>query len=307
VRRALAALLFLLASAASAADKTVLLIAGPPSHGPGEHEHNAGVQLLAKCLRGVPKLETRVALNGWPEDAAALDGVAAIVIYADGGRRHPALGGHLERLAPLMEKGVGLGFIHYAIEPTAAEGEPEFLKWVGGAFEVNWSVNPSWDAAVESLPRHEITRGVRPFHLKDEWYFHLRFTPDAARLTPLLVAIPTADTVSRPDGPHEGNPAMRAAVAAHEPQTLAWAYERKDGGRGFGFTGGHSHANWGQDDFRKLVLNGIVWLAKLDVPKDGVASTVTDDDLARNLDDKSKPKPPAPTATPLASEVPSAR
>src|SRR5262245_12559439 len=33
-----------------AADKKVLLIAGHPSHGPGFHEHNAGVLLLQKCL-----------------------------------------------------------------------------------------------------------------------------------------------------------------------------------------------------------------------------------------------------------------
>ena len=26
------------------------MIAGKPSHGPGQHEHNAGIQLLAKCL-----------------------------------------------------------------------------------------------------------------------------------------------------------------------------------------------------------------------------------------------------------------
>ena len=35
---------------AADAKKNVLMIAGKPSHGPGEHEHNAGVQLLAKCL-----------------------------------------------------------------------------------------------------------------------------------------------------------------------------------------------------------------------------------------------------------------
>ena len=35
-----------------AADKKfVVMIAGKSSHGPGAHEHNAGVLLLAKCLR----------------------------------------------------------------------------------------------------------------------------------------------------------------------------------------------------------------------------------------------------------------
>lgn len=287
----LLSLAFLGVVPAQAGEKTVLLIAGPPSHGPGEHEHNAGVQLLAKCLADVPKLKTRVALSGWPADAAVLEGVDAVVIYSDGGRRHPALGDHLAVLAPLMARGVGFGLLHYAVEPTATEGEPEFLKWAGGAFEVNWSVNPSWDASIERLPKHPVTRGVKPFHIRDEWYFHLRFPEGMKGITPLLVAVPGADTVSRPDGPHEGNPAMRAAVAAHEPQTLAWALERADGGRGFGFTGGHFHRNWGHADFRTVVLNGILWLARLDVPKKGLTCAVGDDDLARNLDPKPTPRP----------------
>ena len=53
---------------------------------------------------------------------------------------------------------------------------------------------------------------------------------------------------------------------------MAWASERPDGGRGFGFTGGHFHWNWGHDEFRKLVLNAIVWTAKAKVPQGGVSS-----------------------------------
>jgi hypothetical protein len=65
-----------------------------------------------------------------------------------------------------------------------------------------------------------------------------------------------------------------------------WVFERPDGGRGFGFTGGHFHKNWGHDDFRKVVLNAIVWMAKVDVPPDGVQSSVTPEDLKKNLDPK---------------------
>jgi hypothetical protein len=77
---------------------------------------------------------------------------------------------------------------------------------------------------------------------------------------------------------------VREAVARGEAQTVAWAYERPNGGRGFGFTGGHFHKNWGNDDFRKIVLNAVLWLAKMEVPPDGVASQVTTADLAVNLD-----------------------
>ena len=70
-----------------------------------------------------------------------------------------------------------------------------------------------------------------------------------------------------------------------------WATERADGGRGFGFTGGHFHLNWGNDQQWKLMLNALVWLAKAEVPKAGVESSVTESELMQNLDPKPAPKP----------------
>jgi type 1 glutamine amidotransferase len=81
---------------------------------------------------------------------------------------------------------------------------------------------------------------------------------------------------------------VRKAVADKVPQSVAWAVERADGGRGFGFTGGHFHAGWGNNDQRKLMLNAILWSAKGEVPAEGVASTVSPGDLAINLDPKGK-------------------
>ena len=69
---------------------------------------------------------------------------------------------------------------------------------------------------------------------------------------------------------------------------MMWAIERPDGGRGFGFTGGHFHDNWSNDSFRKTILNALLWLAKVEVPKDGVESTVAKADLDANLDPKKK-------------------
>jgi hypothetical protein len=270
-----------------AADKKVLLIAGAPSHGPGAHEHNAGVLLLQKCLSGVPGLKTEVTLGGWPQDASVFNNVDAVIIYSDGGPKHVALqNDNLAALDRVLSQGAGLGLLHYAVEPTLEKGQAEFLKWVGGAYEIHWSVNPHWDAQFKSLPNHPITRGVKPFTIRDEWYFNMRFVDGQKGVTPILVAIPDASTTSRPDGHHSGNPAVRAAVERGDPQTVAWAYERPGGGRGFGFTGAHFHANWGHDDFRKLALNAILWLAKMVVPANGVQSRVTGPDLEVNLDPK---------------------
>lgn len=288
------------ATSAFAADRKLVLIAGRPSHGPGEHEHRAGCLLFQKCLAGTRGLKTVVYENGWPtkqvdgqavDDNTVLEDADAIVMYSDGEGKHLALvGDHMEFIGKLIKRGMGFGCIHYAVEPSNEKGEPQFLDWIGGAYEQNWSVNPVWQAEFKQLPTHAVTQGVKPFTTKDEWYFHLRFRPDMAGITPILTAIPPASTTSRPDGAHSGNPAMRAAVARGEPQHVMWLTERVDGGRGFGFSGGHYHLNWKNDDQRKLMLNTLLWVAKVPVPEGGVISTVSDAEIKANLDSKPGPK-----------------
>ena len=280
--------------AAKAAPKKVVMIAGKPSHPPLTHEHNAGIQLLHNCLGQGAKglVDATFTLNGWPADNSFFDGADCVVIYSDGGRRHPALeGDNLAFLDKLMKKGIGFVTIHYGVEPTPEKGEKEFLRWQGGAFEPYWSVNPHWTAKFDNLPKHPITRGVKPFEANDEWYYHMRFVDGMKGVTPILADLPGPETLTRPDGHHSGNPAVRKSVAAGNAQTVAWAYDRPNGGRGFGFTGGHNHLNWGNESFRRVVLNAIVWAAGAEVPKGGIQSKVTEKMLMSNLDPKKARKP----------------
>lgn len=288
----LSAVLISSAVTVMAADKKIVFIAGPPSHGPGEHEHRAGCLLLKSCLDKVSGISSVVYSNGWPQnpDTAFVD-AAAVVIYSDGGGGHPFLqDDRLQTIGGLTKKGVGLVCIHYAVEPTKERGEKEFLNWIGGCFEINRSVNPTWVADFKNLPQHPITSGVKPFSIRDEWYFFMRFGDGMQGVTPILTAVAPESTMARNDGPHEGNPAVRASVARGEAQHMAWAFERPDGGRGFGFTGAHYHKNWGNDNFRKLVLNAILWTAKAEIPADGVQSTMTEEELKANLDPKGRPR-----------------
>jgi type 1 glutamine amidotransferase len=285
------AALMLFAQASGAADsKNIVFIAGAPSHGPGEHEHRAGCLLLKSCLDQTPGIVSEVYSNGWPDDpSTAFANAATVVIYSDGGGGHPLLrDDRLQTLTKLMNQGVGLVCIHYAVEPTKELGQKEFLDWIGGCFEINWSVNPTWTADYQTLPQHPVTHGVNPFKTFDEWYFYMRFRDGMLGVTPILNAVAPASTMNRGDGPHEGNPAVRASVRNGEVQHTAWAFERSNGGRGFGFTGGHYHKTWGNENVRKLVLNAILWTAKIDVPADGVSSHITAEDLKRNLDPKGK-------------------
>ena len=276
-----------LALTTSAADKKIVFVAGKPSHASGDHEHRAGCLLLKACLDKMPGVTSVVYSNGWPADDKAFEGAATIVVYSDGGGGHPLLqGDRLKTIGALMDKGVGLACLHYGVEPTIEKGQKEFLDWIGGAFEVNWSVNPHWTADFKTFPNHPIANGVKPFQSNDEWYFNMRFRDGMKGVTPILTAIPPSSTTNRNNGPHEGNPTVREMVARGEPQHVAWAAERADGGRGFGFTGAHHHKNWGDDNFRKLALNAILWTAKVEIPKGGVESSVSAEQLAANLDAK---------------------
>lgn len=270
--------------------KKVVFVAGRRSHGYDAHEHNAGCLLLADALnKNLPQIHALVYKDGgWPQDPTAFDNADAVVFYCDGGAGHYA-NGHLEEFSKVIKRGVGLACLHYAVEVPREPSGNHFLAWIGGYFESHWSVNPHWTANFTDFPDHPITRGVKPFSIKDEWYYHMRFRDDLQGVTPILSDLPGPDTLKRRDGAHSGNPHVRAAVARGEIQHCAWAYEGPDGHRGFGFTGGHFHRNWSDDDFRKIVLNAIAWIAKVEVPADGVPSaTPTQEQMEANQD---YPKP----------------
>jgi len=271
------------AEQSGAAKKKIVLIAGKPSHGYFAHTHYAGCVLLAKALNeNVPGVEASVVRNGWPKEPAILDDASAIVIYSDGGGGNPMLG-HLEQLERLMGKGVGLALIHYAVEVPKEKAGKQLLEWTGGYYETFWSVNPTWTARFDKFPEHPIARGVKPFEMLDEWYYHMRFRENMEGVTPILSAVPPDSTRKGPNGPYSGNPAVRSRMGL--PEVVAWARQRPDGGRGFGFTGGHFHYNWANDGFRTIVLNAIVWVAGLEVPPGGVPSKApTLEELEANQD-----------------------
>ena len=280
--------------------KRIVIIAGRPSHPPGMHEFRAGSLLLQKALAGVKGITVDVIPMGWPkktvdgkevDDHAALDGADAVFIYADGGRNHPAIqNDRVQVIDALAKKGVGLAFGHYGVEVPVGDPAAAMHRWLGGYYETNYSVNPMWAPNFEKFPSHPVTRGVGPFATHDEWYFNMRWTADdtlKSRIKPLLVATPSEDVRDgpyvSPRGPYDHIIADKGRV-----ETMMWVFERPDGGRSFGFTGGHTHAHWGDANQRRIVLNALLWIAKVDVPSRGVVDAIAPEDLTVNLD----PKPP---------------
>ena len=287
---------------AADAPKRLVLVAGKPSHPPRMHEFNAGVQLMAKCLRDQPQIKVEFVLNGWPENEQIFEGADAIVFYMDGGGGHELVkenGRRLKLADAWAKKGVGIGCMHYGVEVVPAQAGADFKRWIGGFYEHMFSCNPIWEPEFAMFPDHPIARGVQPFQVKDEWYFNMRFVSDIPgnksekiddlSFQPILVATP-------PDAVREGpyvypkGPYPHIQAAKGRAEAMLWAVERPDGGRGFGFTGGHFHDNWGNDQFRKVVLNACLWIAKAEIPADGVNSKVSTEELDAHLDPKGPKK-----------------
>jgi type 1 glutamine amidotransferase len=161
-------------------------------------------------------------------------------------------------MAKQIQRGCGFMQFHWSVFNPVAHHD-QITEWVGGYFDYETGQTPNhWRSAITTkewtatpaTPEHPICRGVKPFTTREEFYHHIRFRDHDPRLKPIVTI----------------------GSGASNEWTVGWAVERAEGGRGFGFTGGHFYDNWWNDDFRKLMLNAIVWTAGLDVPADGVAS-----------------------------------
>ena len=136
-------------------------------------------------------------------------------------------------------------------------------------YERPYSQNPINEVKLtQASPKHAVSRGWKSFGSKDEWYYKIRFDPQDKRVTPILTTMLPKDA-----------PVL---------ENVAWVVERADGGRGFGFTGGHYHDNWAIEDQRRMVVNAILWTAKYNLPRGGARCAIAPGEVNQNLD----PKPP---------------
>ncbi len=276
------------AKATQSEKKTILFLAGKPSHTNGLHEFRAGSILLAKALNesGLP-IEAKVHYYGWPEDESIFDGVDACIVYADRGGAFEDKYAFLDKK---VKEGMGIMFMHYGVHPKKEIGEQYFLPWIGGYMDDDLSVNPHWIADLLTKKDHPISRGIdKPITAYDEFYYNMKFDEDCDCCYPLVTAIPTEDKIVRYI--NMWNPHGEEGLG--KPQSLMWTRDPEEGARGIGFVGGHYHHNWAIDGFRQLVLNSIVWVARGEVPSGGVPSQpITLAELNENLDE--------PTGTPIA-------
>lgn len=277
--------------------KKVLFLAGKPSHAPGHHEHRAGCLLLAQSLEQSGNGFATEVVNVWPESSEAFEGVDAIVIYADAAGKYSKE--QYDFLDSKVKAGTGIMFIHYGVHPTKENGEAYFDPWIGGYFETGYSVNPHWSADLTPKAGHPIGNGIDgPILAHDEFYYNIRFPSHES----------CSDCYALVDSQLEERRVTRYNNLWNElgdrligqRVKLMWCRDPKDQGRGAGFTGGHYHRNWAIDDFRMLVLNTIAWVARGEVPENGIRSApISDAQLNEHLDGV----PDAPLTKPTSEEI----
>lgn len=247
--------------------KRILILVGPSQHPPGTHEVAAGGRLLAHCLQ-VAGLKADVATE-W-SDANSLADVASVAFIGDmfPPEVMPKRDRIMDDLTAMMKRGCGIVCVHYATgleaKHVTADGDHPLLRWMGGYFATRCNHHKSVakvfrEATVEPAKGdHPVLRGWKPFTFHDEPYINNYFGQDG----PAKTVIPLATAMLPPEAPKR--------------ETIAWAVERPDGGRGVGVVMPHFYRNWKLDDLRTLILNGIVWTAKAEVPAGGVQVKLPD-------------------------------
>ena len=259
----------------------IVLLAGSVSSKPGGHEYFAGCTILANALKQTTGVWPVMAAEGWPKDKHIFDNARAIVVYTDGGPKLPFLeAARWEKMKSLVAKGTGLVMMHQAVEGPEDRAE-EIQSWLGGVFKKDIGCRGHWDMSFDNFPKHAITRGVTPFTAPgDGWLYNLHFSAGAV---PLITG----------EVPDKARTSADAKAHAGRAETIGWAFERKDGGRSFAFTGADWHTNWRVEAQRKLVVNGILWSAKIEVPEGGAPVAFDAADITKNWDNKPKPAPKA--------------
>lgn len=248
----------------------IVLVAGPKIQKTpaGAHEYAAGCRVLHHLLSQTPGVFPVLVADGWPKKPETFAGAKTVVFFGDGGGVQPMLkGDHLAQVQKLADAGVGLVNFHQNVDYPKDLGD-RARGWLGGCYEPKFSLRAHWVAAFDKFPDHPVCRGVTPFTVDDGWLTKSRFVPDMKGVTPILRTRSPKDAVK---------------VGASTDDIVCWAYDRPAGGRGFAFTGGHLHESWKEPGYRRLLVNGVLWSAGVDVPKDGAKADLDQADLPKFL------------------------
>jgi type 1 glutamine amidotransferase len=240
--------------------RLLLLGQGPDGHPPRTHEFFSGLKLLKKCLDRVDGLESTVLDAGEPftEGPELLDKAdGAVIFLAEGAKWIHQDPDRLAALRRLAARKGGLTGLHWGIGTRDARYVADYVALLGGCHGGADRRYKVVEVRTEiAAPMHPILSGVESVAVEDEFYYRLKFAKPPAAVIPLLRV------------PIDG-----------EAHPVAWAWERPDKGRSFGFSGLHFHRNWQYAPYRRMVAQGIVWTLDLPIPAEGLNVDIDPADL----------------------------
>ena len=227
--------------------RRVLLIGqGPDGHPFSTHEYMGGVTVLARLLQPVKQLQTLIvqADGSWDAGPELLDTADGVVLFVSQGAhwiREDAQ--RLRAFQRLAARQGGCVCLHWGMGSRSAENIKDFVQLFGGCHGGPDRKYKVVQSRARVSPRHPIMQGLADFDVQDEFYYTLKFAKTPA-ITPVL-------TVTIDSNPH----------------TVAWAWQRANGGRSFGFSGCHFHRNWSLPQYRRMMAQAVLWSLKVPIPE----------------------------------------
>lgn len=241
--------------------RLLLLGQKPDSHPKSTHEYMAGQRIIARALQSRASIQVVVeqADNPWEKGPELLDGADGAVLFLSEGAKwvsqDPARLAAFQRLAG---RGGALACLHWGMGTKDAAPVENFIALFGGCHGGTDRKYKYGDFPVTvGSSRHPIQNGVGPFETHDEFYYALKF--------------PVA---------REGHTTLLTAEIEQSSYPVCWAWERSDKGRSFGFSGLHYHDNWKRLEYRRIIVQGVLWTLRESIPDAGLTLELSEQELS---------------------------
>lgn len=293
--------------------KVIYFLSGIKDHpaGVGRHEVKKDMLVLQDCINQAYNIKGVKIVTKFIDARSALDvddikDAAAIIVESSSAsssqrRTHPIFPplppgqkkydqqtlDYLSKLDALHEAGMGIMILHWGIavdnetNPTARD---YYMKWFGETAMEGYTQNPLgvWKVwPIKAAEKNPILNGVHPWIYKDEIFSHLVVNPGDPYRTDLLMG----------ESPGTNQSEFGSPKGVISPRGIASAYQ-KGNARGILWGGQDFHSALLNDDYRRFLLNAIVWTAGIQVPKGGVKTHATQLQLAPvNTTFEKYPKP----------------
>jgi len=213
---------------------TILLVAGPKDHGPGEHDYPAWQQAWAEMLTALPTAQVETAFE-WP-DAAQWQRCQLAICYFRNRQWSDEEHNDLENF---LARGGGLVLLHSAMVASHDSQRLAQLIGISGQRPQLQFRHGPIELQLHSL--YEITGSDEVLSLVDETYWELVVHSTGVRV-------------------------LATAREAGQPRPQIWIYEPPHG-RVFGSIPGHYLTTFDHLEYRRLLARGMAWCARVPVER----------------------------------------